>query len=183
MQSNHISFEGPLGGMAPITLGEMDGIKLMNRIDSKYLTNEATLLKVLEDAAAAGYRALIIEGLPLTRYSSVYYDTPLLGMYYAHRNKHLVRQKVRTRAYLDAGQAYLEIKRKNNKGRTSKKRTEIPVAELMDFSADEEGTNAMWMKHRSASKRLYSRISRKEDNHRGEFFTDEEKSTDPSLPF
>jgi hypothetical protein len=137
MQSNHISFEKALGAMAPITLEEMDGIKLMNRIDSKYLTNEEMLLKVLDAAAASGYRALVIDGLPLTRYSSVYYDTPLLGMYYAHRNKHLVRQKVRTRAYLDAGQAYLEIKRKNNKGRTSKKRTEIPVSELMDFSADD----------------------------------------------
>lgn len=137
MLSRDISFEKALGAMAPITLEEMDGIKLMNRIDSKYLTNNETLLKVLEAAAAEGYRSLIIEGLPLTRYSSVYYDTPLLGMYYAHRNKHLVRQKVRTRAYLDAGQAYLEIKRKNNKGRTSKKRTEIPVSELMDFSADD----------------------------------------------
>ena len=60
---------------------------------------------------------------------------------------------------------------------------DLGVYDSMDFSADEEGTNAMWMKHRSASKRLYSRISRKEDNHMGEFFTDEEKSTDPSLPF
>lgn len=60
---------------------------------------------------------------------------------------------------------------------------DLGVYDSMDFSADEEGTNAMWMKHRSASKRLYSRISLKEDNHMGEFFTDEEKSTDPSLPF
>lgn len=60
---------------------------------------------------------------------------------------------------------------------------DLGVYDSMDFSADEEGTNAMWMKHRSASKRLYSRISRKENNHMGEFFTDEEKSTDPSLPF
>lgn len=60
---------------------------------------------------------------------------------------------------------------------------DLGVYDSMDFSADDEGTNAMWMKHRSASKRLYSRISLKEDNHMGEFFTDEEKSTDPSLPF
>ena len=39
---------------APITLEEMDSIKLMNRIDSKYLTDEATLVRVLEDAAKAG---------------------------------------------------------------------------------------------------------------------------------
>ncbi len=137
MQSEHFSFDEALEALAPITLEEMDGIKLMNRIDSKYLTNEETLLKILADAAAAGYRVLSIEGKRITRYNSVYYDTPSLGMYYDHRNKHLVRQKVRTRAYVDGGQAFLEIKRKNNKGRTNKKRTEIPPSELMGFAADD----------------------------------------------
>ena len=136
MPTDHISFEGALGALAPITLEEMDGIKLMNRIDSKYLTDERTLLEMLADAAKAGYRALVIEDKRITNYNSVYYDTPALRMYYDHRDKHLVRQKVRTRAYMDTGQAFLEIKRKNNKGRTSKKRTAIPFSELMDFSAD-----------------------------------------------
>ena len=135
--SNRTALEAAVSALAPISLGEMDGIKLMNRIDSKYLTDEQTLLKILEDAAEAGYRALSIDGKQITRYNSVYYDTPALGMYYDHRNKHLVRQKVRTRAYMDSGQAFLEIKRKNNKGRTNKKRTEIPVEELMGFSADD----------------------------------------------
>lgn len=137
MRTEHVNFEGALSALAPITLAEMDGIKLMNRIDSKYLTDEQTLLEILADAAAAGYRALNIEGKPITAYNSVYYDTPLLRMYYDHRNKRLVRQKVRTRAYMDSGQAFLEIKRKNNKGRTSKKRTEIPLSELMDFASDD----------------------------------------------
>ncbi len=137
MQSEHVSFNAALEALAPITLEEMDGIKLMNRIDSKYLTNEETLLRILADAAAAGYHVLTIGGKRMTRYNSIYYDTPSLGMYYDHRNKHLVRQKVRTRAYVDGGQAFLEIKRKNNKGRTNKKRTEIPPSELMGFAADD----------------------------------------------
>ena len=136
MPTDHISFEGALGALAPITLEEMDGIKLMNRIDSKYLTDERTLLEMLADAAKAGYRALVIEDKRITNYNSVYYDTPALRMYYDHRDKHLVRQKVRTRAYMDTGQAFLEIKRKNNKGRTSKKRIGIPEGEMMDFSGD-----------------------------------------------
>lgn len=134
--SEHISFGDTLMRLSPVTLEEMDGVKLLNRIDSKYLTNESTLMGVLEDAALAGYRVLTIGGKRISGYDSVYYDTPSLGMFYAHRNKHLVRQKVRTRTYLDSGEAFLEIKRKNNKGRTKKKRTEIPQAELMGFASD-----------------------------------------------
>ncbi|MBR1538872.1 MAG: VTC domain-containing protein, partial [Bacteroidales bacterium] len=51
--------------------------------------------------------------------------------------RRLVRQKVRTRSYVSSGLSFLEIKRKNNKGRTSKKRIGIPISELEDFSADE----------------------------------------------
>lgn len=122
--------------LRPITLDEMDSVKLLNRIDTKYLTNEAGLVSVLRDAAAAGYRALVVEGKKVSRYTSVYYDTAGLRMFLDHHNRRLVRQKVRTRTYVESGQTFLEIKRKNNHGRTKKKRMEIPQAELMDFRAD-----------------------------------------------
>lgn len=135
-ETAHISFDPVLASIAPITLGEMDAVKLLNRIDSKYLTDESTLLDILHDAAAAGYRVLTIEGLKRNRYNSIYYDTAGLRMFCDHHNRRLVRQKVRTRAYVESGQAFLEIKRKNNHGRTKKKRMEIPLEELMDFGAD-----------------------------------------------
>ena len=125
-----------LEALAPITLAEMDAIKLMNRLDTKYVTDEATLLRILEKAAAAGYRVLLTEGGRLNAYDSVYFDTAGLRMYYDHRNKHLVRQKVRTRSYVSSGDSFLEIKRKNNHGRTKKKRIAIPVQELQDFSGN-----------------------------------------------
>ncbi len=121
--------------MAPITLAEMDSIKLMNRIDTKYVTNEATLERVLEAAAAAGYRVLVSDGGRISPYDSVYYDTADLTMFYLHHNRRLVRQKVRTRSYVASGDTFLEIKRKNNHGRTSKKRIGIPCANMMDFGA------------------------------------------------
>ena len=124
--------------IAPITLEEMDSIKLMNRIDSKYLTNEATLVKVLRDASTAGYRALEAEGTQISPYNSIYYDTPCLKMFLDHHNRRLNRQKVRTRVYVNSGDAFLEIKRKNNKGRTKKKRMSIPLDEMNDFSKDPE---------------------------------------------
>jgi hypothetical protein len=119
---------------SPITLDEMEGVKLLNRIDTKYLTDEATLVKVLADAAAAGYRTLVAEGVKNSPYISVYYDTPDLKMFLDHHNRRLVRQKVRTRVYVNSMEAYLEIKRKNNKGRTKKKRICIGEREMMGFS-------------------------------------------------
>lgn len=134
----HQSLVESLTAIAPITLAEMDAIKLMNRVDTKYLTDEATLVQVLADAAAAGYRALETEGEKLSAYNSVYFDTAGLRMFLDHHNRRLVRQKVRTRSYLGSGLSFLEIKRKNNKGRTSKKRTAIPPGQLMDFSGNPE---------------------------------------------
>ena len=124
--------------MAPITLEEMDSIKLMNRIDSKYVTNEATLERILEAAAAAGYRVLESGGARKSPYDSIYYDTPELTMFYLHHNRRLVRQKVRTRSYVNSGDSFLEIKRKNNHGRTSKKRIGIQPFEMMEFAGNPE---------------------------------------------
>lgn len=126
--------------LAPISLAEMDGVKLMNRVDSKYLCDEQTLSAILADAAAEGYSALSVGGLRIVPYNSVYFDTPGLRMFLDHHNRRLVRQKVRTRVYENSGETFLEIKRKNNHGRTKKKRIAIPQAELTDFSADIQAT-------------------------------------------
>lgn len=137
-ETEHINFSGMLGRFSSIGLEEMESIKLMNRIDSKYLTNEQTLLEVLADAAEAGYRVLETEGERISAYDSVYYDTDGLRMFYDHHNRRLVRQKVRTRCYVNSGLTFLEIKRKNNKGRTKKKRIRIPQGQLQSFSANPE---------------------------------------------
>lgn len=137
-ESSHICFSEALKKLSPITLDEMDSIKLMNRIDSKYLTTEKTLLKILAHAAASGYRVLVTEGERIAPYDSIYYDTAGLKMFYDHHNRRLVRQKVRTRSYVNSGLAFLEIKRKSNKGRTKKKRIRIPGEQLLDFSVNPE---------------------------------------------
>jgi len=136
-EDGFIPLAGPLEAFAPISLGEMDAVKLMNRVDTKYLTDNRTLLTVLRDAAAAGYRVLVADGARISPYDSIYFDTDGLRMFTDHRNQKLHRQKVRTRAYVLSGQAFLEIKRKNNRGRTKKKRTGIPLDELPDFRADQ----------------------------------------------
>jgi hypothetical protein len=135
------ALEQAAAALPPISLEEMDAVKLMNRVDTKYLTSEETLLKVLEDALKGGYRALEVGGDKVAGYLTVYYDTPEQQMYLNHHNRRLVRQKVRTRVYMNSGDTYLEIKRKNNHGRTKKKRIGIAENELGDFSHDAFATD------------------------------------------
>ena len=133
-----ICFAPDLEKLTPVTLDQMKAVKLMNRIDAKFLTDEATLRGVLSDAAAAGYRVLVTEGERTSPYQTVYYDTPELRMFNDHHNRRLVRQKVRTRCYVRSQEAFLEIKRKNNHGRTSKKRMGIEPSQLMAFDGNDE---------------------------------------------
>lgn len=132
-----------LGSFVPITLEEMDSIRLMNRIDRKYLTDGSVLGDVLKDALAEGYRIFTQDGVRLHRYDSLYFDTPSLRMFTDHRRGKAFRQKVRTREYAESGLCFLEVKRKNNRGRTKKKRIPIPAECFADFRGDE--TLCSWL--------------------------------------
>lgn len=113
-----------VNGMKPITLGEMKEVKLMNRVDTKYLVTSDELLSILR-GIHTHYYAQEAEGNRLSPYSTVYYDTPDLRMYLIHHDRHLVRDKVRVRTYVDSHLTFCEVKHKTNKGRTKKKRIEV----------------------------------------------------------
>ncbi len=124
-----------LDRMQPIDLSEMKGIKLMNRIDTKYLAAEPDVMHILE-MALEHYRVQEIEGMRVANYDTIYYDTADLDMYILHHNRKLRRQKIRTRTYVDSGIAFLEIKNKNNRGRTKKIRTPIGLGDFRDFKGN-----------------------------------------------
>ena len=98
----------------------------MNRIDTKYAVPMAVLPAILR-AAKSEYFAQEIDGKRIATYDTVYYDTESLDMYLRHHDRQLVRQKIRIREYVDSHLTFLEIKRKNNKGRTKKKRIALPA--------------------------------------------------------
>ncbi len=108
----------------------MKGIKLMNRIDKKFVTTRSRLLCFLESAEGK-YRVQDFHGRRLMPYHTIYYDTPELAMYTAHETGRLQRYKVRLRMYENEMEAFVEVKRKNNRGRTKKKRVELPVLEYL----------------------------------------------------
>jgi len=111
--------------MQPITLSEMKDVRLMNRIDTKYLA-PASLLPKLLLLFEHDFRIQYVAGLTVSNYSTQYFDTRDLEMYTLHHNCKRPRQKVRVRTYLDSGITFLEIKKKNNKGRTDKVRIQLP---------------------------------------------------------
>ena len=108
----------------PITLDEMKDIRLMNRIDTKFVTTVPVLKKLL-DIARDDYFVQETGGLRISPYYTMYFDTDDCAMYNRHEVGHLSRQKIRIRSYVDAGLNFLEIKTKNNHGRTKKKRMEM----------------------------------------------------------
>ena len=116
---------------APITLDEMSGIRLMNRTDTKFVTTLPMLMRLLE-MAKDDYFVQEIDGAHIAGYYTVYFDTPDCAMYTAHETGHTNRQKLRVRSYVDSHLNFLEVKTKNNHGRTKKKRISLD-----DFNPDQ----------------------------------------------
>lgn len=113
----------------PISLKEMDAVKLMDRTDTKFTFNAAQLNAVLT-LVLNDYKILEIDGKRQSAYKTLYYDTDNFKMYLNHHNGHLNRYKIRHRTYLDSNTGFLEVKFKNNKGRTIKERIKQKVTPI-----------------------------------------------------
>lgn len=109
----------------PISLEEMDRVKLMNRTDTKFTFNISKLPTIFEEAKKH-YYVLEISGSRAMDYETKYFDTKDFEMYRIHQSGKLNRYKVRRREYLISGINFLEVKFKTNKGRTVKKRVKKP---------------------------------------------------------
>ena len=112
-----------LSSFSPISLKEMDSVKLLNRTDTKFIFNknlfDSILSKIKND-----YQILTINNKKTASYRTLYFDTDHFKFYNDHHNKRGNRFKVRIRKYLDSDLCFLEIKNKR-KGRTIKTRTSI----------------------------------------------------------
>ena len=113
----------------PITLEEMDQVRLMNRTDTKYVFHVGLLSGILKQACE-NYRMLTIGKTRLFKYNNLYYDTEGLKFYLEHHNGLRPRYKIRFREYLDTKEVFLEIKQKTNTNRTGKSRKKMEGLEL-----------------------------------------------------
>lgn len=122
----------------PIGLNEMDEVRLMTREDTKFVFSDELLLPLLKQLTSH-YRILDVNGVRSNHYRTLYFDTDAFDFYMQHQNGKLNRNKVRYRKYVDSDLCFLEVKFKNNKGQTIKKRIEVDdfenemSAESLDF--------------------------------------------------
>lgn len=116
----------------PISLSEMGGIKLMNRTDTKFVTSIDKLMQLLQ-MAGDEYRVQEIDGKRNMSYATIYYDSKDYAFYNAHHDGHAGRQKVRVRSYVDSQLSFLEVKTKDNHGKTYKSRISADDTSAQNF--------------------------------------------------
>lgn len=112
--------------MGTIGLEEAKAVRLMNRIERKYVASAGQLNGLLE-RMADNFFVQQVDGNRVALYHTLYFDTDGLEMYNMHHNGKLNRQKLRVRTYRSTDTTFFEIKNKDNKGRTSKMRLPMDV--------------------------------------------------------
>lgn len=110
-----------LRSFTPIFLEEMDRVKLLDRVDTKFVFNYHQLPGILKNITEF-YKVLDVNGIMQNRYETLYFDTLDYKLYMDHHNGRTNRYKIRYRKYTDSNTIFFEVKYKNNKGRTIKSR-------------------------------------------------------------
>lgn len=158
--------------LTPISLEEMDRVKLQNRTDTKFVFEVSLLPQILSDIKEF-YSILEIKNKRTNSYQTLYYDTKDFTSYIQHHNEKANRIKVRFRKYIESDLNYLEVKFKNNKSRTIKSRKKIDSLETVlstkskgfiekhSFYKSDELVPALWNKftrltlvHKTQTERL-----------------------------
>lgn len=114
-------FDAILDSFESIDLAEMANVQLMDRFDTRYALPQNRLASFLT-MLKTRYKVVSVAGMKITSYKTLYFDTAAHDLYFAQHNKRAKRYKIRHRYYAASKMGFLEVKFKNNKGRTIKKR-------------------------------------------------------------
>lgn len=98
---------------------------MLERLDQKYIV-PADRLRPAFDAFRDLFDVLEIGGKRAFTYATRYFDDPDRRAYWDHHQGRRKRCKVRVRHYVDAGFSYLEVKLKDRRDVTVKKRLKVP---------------------------------------------------------
>ena len=110
-----------LNDFQQVSLDELDKVKLLDRQDTKFVFNQIHFPLILEKIKPF-YRILEINNDRVFTYDTTYFDTEDFLFYNQHHNENRKRFKVRFRQYSSNSKSFFEVKIKNNKNRTLKKR-------------------------------------------------------------
>lgn len=116
----------------PISLAELNHkAAMLERLDNKYLVRESVLREALPELARH-FDVLDIDGKRAFTYDTCYFDDADHHSYFDHHQGRRRRCKVRVRRYNDAQLCFVEVKLKDRRGQTIKKR--------MPYALDKYGT-------------------------------------------
>mgnify|MGYP000551309705 FL=1 len=124
-----------LNDLQTVSLEELDNVKLLDRQDTKFVFNQIHLPLIL-DKIKPFYKILEINNDRVFTYDNTYFDTDDFLFYNQHHNGNKKRFKIRSRKYSSSNQSFFEIKIKNNKDRTVKKR--LPIDGINKYLGEQE---------------------------------------------
>jgi len=107
----------------PVGLDKLDNVRLMDRVDTKYILPVFKIPEFLERLDGDG-RVLEINGERIFDYHTVYLDTSDYSFFNQHVTGRTGRSKVRYRTYVNSGITFLEVKMRKDGNRTIKWRIE-----------------------------------------------------------
>ncbi len=111
---------------APVSLAALNAkAAMLERLDNKYVVTADVLQQALPELARL-FDILEIDGHRAFTYDTCYFDDDRSGCYHDHHQGRRRRIKVRVRRYVDAKLCFVEVKLKDKRGVTVKKR--LPVA-------------------------------------------------------
>jgi VTC domain len=112
---------------APISLDALNAkAAMLERLDNKYVVRALVLNKALGDLTQL-FDVLEIDGERAFTYDTCYFDDAERRSYFDHHQGRRQRMKVRVRRYVDAGLCFVEVKLKDKRGITVKKRMPYTV--------------------------------------------------------
>lgn len=135
----------------PISLKQLDAkAAMLDRLDNKYVVRESVLRHAVAELAKQ-FDILEIGGKRAFAYETCYFDDAKHTSYFDHHQGRRQRCKVRVRKYTDAQLCFVEMKLKDKRGSTVKRR--------LDYTVDKYGTldERAWAHIHSAYRDLYGR--------------------------
>jgi hypothetical protein len=103
--------------------------EMLSRLDNKYVLTALALHAALP-LLAEHFDVLEINGVRDFSYDTCYFDDPLLGNYHDHQRGRRRRFKVRLRRYVESDLCFVEVKLKDKRGITVKKRLPYQTAQF-----------------------------------------------------
>lgn len=106
----------------PVDLATLNAkAAMLERLDNKYVLRGAVLAQAAAELAEH-FDMLEIDGRRVFTYDTCYFDDARRSSYFDHHQGRRRRMKVRVRRYLDAELCFVEVKLKDKRGVTVKKR-------------------------------------------------------------